>query len=173
MHHSFINGSSSLLFICSAIKAFYSSNLIFWKIGNSMLIPASYLCNAYKYEHVFMILDYITICSTCMSYINNMYVNGLFILSMLCEQKYFNSIENTKNITFGTAMAMSIVNTYMYVDNFHYYIILSSSISGITIYKIRYNLIKLNNTKYNILLTWLFHICIVNVLYISSITAIQ
>lgn len=104
-----------------------------------------------------------------------MYVNCLFILSMLCEKKYLHSIENTKNAAFGTAMAMSIINTYMRVDNFHYYIILSSSISGITLYKIRYNLhlYKLNNTKYNVLLTWLFHICIVNIVYVSSITAIQ
>ena len=172
MQHSFINGSSSLLFIFSAMKALYSSNLIFWKLGNIVLVPSSYLCNAYNYEPVFMLIDYIAIFSISISYINNYYLNSMFILSMLCEKKYINSIEHTKNAAFGTAIAMSIVNTYMYVDNFHYYIILSSSIFGISIYKIRYNLHKLNDTAYNVLLTWLFHICVVNIVYVSSITAV-
>jgi hypothetical protein len=175
MHHSFIKGASSLLFIFSAIKALYSSNLVFWKIGNTILIPTSYLCNAYNYEPTFMLYDYITIFVICLSYINNCYANSIFILSSLLEKKYFNSIENTKNIAFGTAMAMSVANTYIYVDNFHYYIILTSSISGITIYKIRYVLIeqyKMQNTIYNILLSWLFHICVMNIMYVSSITAV-
>ena len=171
MPHSFIRGASSLLFVFSATKACCHSNLVLWKIGNIVLIPASYLCNAYNYEPVFMLGDYMTIFGTCMSYINNSYVNSMFLLSMFLEHKYLKTIETTKNIAFGTAVAMSIANTYKNVDRFHYRLLVSSSISGLIIYKIRYNLIKQNNTKYNIPLTWLFHVCVTNTLYVSSITA--
>ena len=171
MPHSFIRGASSLLFVFSATKASYHSNLVLWKIGNIVLIPVSYLCNAYNYEPVFMLADYMTILGTCLSYINNSYVNSIFLLSMFLENKYFKSIETTKNVAFGTAVAMSIANTHRHLDNFHYRLLVSSSISGVVIYRIRYNLNKQNNTKYNIPLTWLFHVCVTNTLYVSSKTA--
>lgn len=44
--------------------------------------------------------------------------------------------------------------------------------SGMIIYKTRYFLLENNNQKYKLLLTYMFHICIMNIIYVSSITAI-
>lgn len=167
----FIKGSSSLLFLISTIKAFYSSNLIFWKISNTCLIVASFLCNATEYKNIFLLTDYIAIFLTCLSYINNIYINTMFFLFLIYEYNKYNSIENTKDIAFATAIGKSTLYTYLYVDNINFYVIFTSSIFGIMIYKIRYYFHSNNNKKYTLLLTYLFHICVMNVLYISSITA--
>ena len=107
-----------------------------------------------------------------MSYINNIYVNIFYCLLLVYEYTKYKSIENTKNIIFIPTIGKSIVYTYLYVDKMHYYVILSSSLFSIVIYKIRYQLYKMNYTKYMFLLKLLLHICIMNTLFISSITAI-
>jgi len=167
----FIKGSSSLLFLISTIKAFYSSNLIAWKISNFLLIFASFLCNATDYKHTFLLMDYFAIFLVCTSYINNIYINTLYFLMLIYEYKKHNSIENTKNIAFATAVGKSIMYTYLYVDNIHFYVILTSSLSGIIIYKTRYYFHLNNNKKYILPMTCLFHICTMNIMYVSSITA--
>lgn len=69
MNKYFINGSSSLLFIISTIKAFYVSKLITWKISNFLLIFASFLCNATEYNPILLLIDYFAIYLICISYI--------------------------------------------------------------------------------------------------------
>ncbi len=167
----FIKGSSSLLFLISTIKAFYSSNLFFWKISNVFLVIASFLCNATEYKHIFLLIDYLAIFLVCASYINNIYINAIYFLFLIYEYNKYNSIETTKNIAFATAIGKSTLYTYLYVDNIHFCVIFASSIVGILIYKIRYYLHVNNNKKYILLITYLFHICTMNIMYVSSITA--
>ena len=168
----FAKGSSSLLFIISATKSLYCSKLILWKIFNSTLIVVSYLCNASNFENHFLFLDYLIIFSACASYINAVFMNSFLIIALFYEYNVYKSIENAKNSAFIIAIIKSIINTYLYVDRLHYYIILYSSIFGIVVYKIRYNLYLCNNFAYNLPLTYLFHLCIMNIMYISSITAV-
>ena len=168
----FIKGSSSLLFIISTMKAFYCSKLISWKLSNVFLIGASFFCNATEYKNVFLLVDYLAIYLVCISYINNIFINVPYSLLLIYEYSKYNSIENIKNVAFVTGVGKSIVYTYLHLDNIHYYIILTSSISGVIIYKIRYFLHKRNNTKHTLLLTYLFHICVMNIMYVSSITAV-
>lgn len=167
----FIKGSSSLLFLISTIKALYSSNLIFWKMSNVFLVVASFLCNATEYKNIFLLIDYLAIFLVCTSYINNIYINTTYFLFLIYEYNKYGSIENTKNIAFATAIGKSTLYTYLYVDNIHFYVIFASSIIGTIIYKIRYYFLINNNKKYILLITYLFHICTMNIMYISSITA--
>jgi hypothetical protein len=169
---SFIKGSSSLLFIISTVKAFCCSKLIYWKLSNAFLVGASFFCNATEYKNVFLLLDYFAIYLVCISYINNIFINIPYSLLLIYEYSKYNSIENIKNVAFVTGVGKSIVYTYLHLDNIHYYIILTSSISGVIIYKIRCFLHKRNNTKHTLLLTYLFHICVMNIMYVSSITAV-
>ena len=161
---------SSFLFIISAIKAYYCGNNIAWKLSNGVLIIASYLCNSTGYEPVYLLLDYFTISVVCMSYINNIYTHGSIGYLMLYEFQYTGSIEHTKNIAFVTAIAKSIKNTY-YVSRFHWYVLVGSSIASGLVYKIRYELYKQKHREYNVLLTYLLHICITTIIYICSMTA--
>lgn len=171
MQSYIINGSSSLLFIISTTKAFYNSSLIWWKVTNTFLIFASFLCNATEYTPIYMQMDYLAIYLVCISYMNNYVYTLLYSLLLLYEYKNYNSIETIKNVAFVCSITKSIVRTYLYVDNLHYNVLIISSISGIIIYKIRYDLLKYNNTNYKLLLTYMFHICVMNILYVSSITA--
>ncbi len=167
-----INGSSSLLFIIPTIKAFYSSQLICWKLSNFFLIFASFLCNANEYKKPFLFIDYFAILLVSISYINYIYINLLYMLLLVYEYKKNKSLENIKNIAFVTAVIKGGVYTYIYVDLFHLVIFISNALSAIIIYIIRYQYHLQNNKKYNIILTYLFHISIISILYISSITAI-
>jgi hypothetical protein len=93
------------------------------------------------------------------------------LLSLMAEYKLTNSIETTKNIAFAAAIVKSNINTYYMLDKIYIYLLVSSSIVGVAVYKIRYDLINKNKMKYNLLLTYLFHICVMNVMYVSSYTA--
>ena len=170
MTQSFIKGASSLLFIISAIKSFYCSSSIYWKFSNTLVIFASYLCNAYDYHPSYLVLDYITIFLICTSYLNNLLVNSALILLLIHEGCTKTSIDGSKNMSFALATVKCIIKNYFYLDRLHCYIFLFSAVSGIAIYKIRYNLINANNHKYTLLLTSLMHICATNMMYISSIT---
>ena len=170
MTKHFVKGASSLLFIISAIKSFYCSNSICWKFSNTLVIIASYLCNAYDYHPSFLLLDYITIFLICTSYLNNIFINGALVLFLIHEGSTKTSIDGPKNMSFALATVKCLIKNYFYLDKFHYYVFFFSSISGIAIYKIRYNLINENNHKYTLFLTFLMHICATNMMYISSIT---
>ena len=168
---NFIKGSSSLLFVIPTIKAFYSSKLLLWKWSNLLLIVASYLCNASEYNECFMFFDYFMIWLTSISYINHFYMNFFMYLCLINEYEHTRTIETSKNLALGTAVIKSIIKTYYYVDKPYYYAVVISSVSAVGIYKIRYDLHKNNNHTYNLALTYLMHICITSILYISSITA--
>jgi hypothetical protein len=142
------------------------------EIFKCFLIGASFLCNATEYKPILLLLDYFAIYIVSISYINNIYINIPYTILLILEYKKKNSIENIKNIAFLTAIVKSIVNTYLYLDIVYYNIIIISSLLGITTYIIRYLLYSKNNHNYKIALTYLFHICIMNILYISSITAV-
>jgi tryptophan-rich sensory protein len=136
-------------------------------------VIASFLCNANHYKKGYLLLDYVAICCVCCSYVNHIYINTVYALLFIYEYKMYNSIENIKNLSFATAVIKSIIYTYLYVDNKNYYIILLiSSVSGVTFYEIRCILHKMNNTDYTLLLTYLLHISIMNIMYITSITAV-
>ena len=167
----FIRGSSSLLLIISTIKAFYCSTLIAWKLSNIFLIFASFLCNASEYCVDFLVLDYFAIFLICTSYINNIYANTGFFSIVTYEYNKYKSIENTKNLAVVTAATKSLVYTYFYADNFHFILIVASSISGIIVYRVRLYFVEKNKKMGVLFLTYLFHICVMNVLYVTSVTA--
>jgi len=172
MNSFFIRGSSSLLFLISIAKAFYCSKLIAWKISNVILIVVSFLCNANRYQPPYLLIDYAAIFAACTSYLNNAYLNVPLYLSIIYEYNQTGSIEITKNVAFVSTVAKCMINTYLYVDKAHFYVLLTCSVTGAIVYKIRYTLHAMNDTRYIILLTYLFHICIMNVLYTASITAV-
>ena len=166
-----IKGGSSLVFIISSIHAFLRSRLILWKLSNVSLIVASFVCNATDYNPVFLQLDYLAIYFLCVSYINNRYINipyGLFLIYAYTKTKSF---ENAKNIAALTSLGKTIIYTYLYVDRTHFGVVIASSISGIGLYIIRYYQLRKKNTKYQLLFTYLFHLLMMNILYVSSITA--
>lgn len=167
----FIRGSSSLLLIISTIKAFYCSNLIFWKLSNIFLIFASFLCNASEYCADFLVLDYFAIFLICTSYINNIYANTGFFSIVVYEYNMYKSIEIAKNLAVIATATKSLVYTYFYTDNYYFYLIVSSSVSGIIFYKLRLSFVEKNKKMSVLFLTYLFHICVMNVLHVTSITA--
>lgn len=169
--YQFINGVSSLLFVISTAKAFISSDLILWKLSNTLLIVSSHLCNAYSFEK-YLLFDYLMIYFTCLSYLNNAMLNSALVLSGIYE--YNNnekSIENTKNVTFTLAVLKTITFAYIYIDNQHFLVILGVSSVGVIIYKIRYGL-YLTDPRKTWYLTWIWHACVTTILYVSSITAV-
>ena len=164
------NGLSSLLFLISTIKSFCVSKLILWKIANSVLIVASYLFNSTHHD-TYLFIDYLAISFACASYINHAHINSILMILFMNEYERTQNIVSTKNITFGCSIIKSIYNTYYYVDNTHFYIIVSSTASGVVSYLIRLNLHKDYDNKYFVLLTWCLHFSIMCVMYVCSITA--
>jgi len=99
------------------------------------------------------------------------YINCLlpFSLLLLYEYNKYKSIEKSKFIVLTVASGKTAINTYLYIDNKHLMLFLSSLILAGIVYKIRYYFLE---KGINILiLTYLFHIFITTMLYISSFTA--
>ena len=160
-----ISGSSSLLFIISALKSLTASDLFFWKVTNTALIFVSYLCNASKYAPNYVLLDYLIIYGVCSSYVNDLTINGITASILLVN------VQMAKDIAFMLAFTKSCFNTYMLVDNpTYFYVLYCSGFGSMLIYKIRnyYG----ENSVLKIPLTYLMHICVMNLMYISSITAL-
>lgn len=168
-------GLSSLLFIISTTKAFLVSEYFCWKWSNVFLIFASYLCNYYKFADQFLLLDYLSILVVCASYVNDPIITLGLLVGGAYEYYKSQDIVYCKNTAFFLAVGKSILYTLLFVDNTHYYIVLSSSFGGVLVFYIRTNLFFTNNKsvehKYHIFLTWVLHFCIMNIMYISSITA--
>ena len=168
-------GFSSLLFIISTTKAFSVSEYIVWKWSNAFLIVASYLCNYYKFADQFLFLDYLSISVVCASYVNDPIISLALLVGGSYEYYKSQDIVYCKNIAFILAVSKSILYTFLFVDNTHCYIVLSSSIGSVLVFHIRSHLFFANNQsiehKYHIFLTWVLHFCIMNIMYISSITA--
>ena len=154
------NGLSSFLFIISAGKAFLISKFLLWKISNTILIVSSYLCNTYGDKYLLFDYFMIYLCTSC--YINNIYINSLLNLFLLYEYKNKKQIDNSKNISFALALGKTII-----VSKEHYIILLPISIIGVNLYFFRYYLICKNIIKYNLLITFIWHICVMNILCIS------
>lgn len=165
------NGSSSLLFIISAIKSLYVSNIVLWKLSTVMLVFASYLCNASNYNETWLMFDYVTIYLIAISYINSWAINGLLTGSLILEYNYSKDIANTKNVALFLVGSKAIIYTYLYVDTFYFYSILASSVAGVAIYNYRVHLHNQNIKTYTLFLTWCLHACVANVIYVTAITA--
>jgi len=160
-------GMSSLLFIAPSIVSIKCSNNIYWKISCSTIVIYSFLCNAYEYESKYLLLDYINIYSISVSYINNFYLNSLLTLLLVIECNIQKKLNIMHNIAFIVALYKSCKNTYIY--NLYYYnSLLCFSTIGSSIYLIRLHYV--NNEYINLLLTIIWHICITNILCVSSLT---
>jgi hypothetical protein len=170
--HSFIRGSSSLFFIISTMKAFYSSKLLLYKLSNVFLVVASYLCNSSNFNEPYLLIDLVAIITVASCYINHFYINSALFSAVVFEYNRVKYIQNTKNLTLFLACLKSCYYTYHYVDNAHFFVLISSWIIAASSYQLRYYLITNKINKYNLLLTYLLHISVTNTIYISSITAV-
>jgi hypothetical protein len=160
------NGSSSLLFIISAFYAITGNKNTQWKIANVILVFASYLCNAHQYQPVYLLMDYSTICMLCLGYINSRMIDTVGALSIMYEYDTTNQIAITKNVVFAIAVMLSIANTKREME---FWLIALFAVGSVIIYGVRYYIYCHHKTdRWNILLTWMFHICITTILCISS-----
>lgn len=171
-----VNGLSSLLFIVSAYKAIVSSSILIWKIANVFLVFSSFMYNSLKTSHTkleetFLFIHYITIYFISIGYLNISIINYLLYILVSYEYLLENTINKIKNMSFLLAIGKSIVCTFLYLDEFHFYILLVSFILSVVSYIIRYYLENQNNYEYTFSMTWIWHIGSTIVLYISSMTA--
>ena len=71
-----------------------------WKVLNFLLIITSSTCNIGDF---FLLLDYLCIFFISLCFLNHFYLNGIFIIAMLCEYYIMHSIIVIKNVAFVTA----------------------------------------------------------------------
>lgn len=165
-------GGSSFLFIIPTIKVLFTSNLMFWKLSNIFLVISSVLCNAYKYNYGLLVFDYFMITMVSVSYINNININMLIGILFYLECIIKNDITMTKNIAFISSVSLIAINTYKYYPVlFTQYI--ASLIIGVISRYIRNLPAYINNNTIGLLLTSIWHICITNILFTASYTAID
>lgn len=211
-----IKGFSSLLFIFSFYKSLYGGEeLVWYKISHILLIIASFLCNASEFQRVYVQFDYASIFLISASHLNNSTINSGLILYIIYEYSNYRSIETAKNIAFGMSVANSMYKGYYCLDNAHFYTLMISSVAGVIIYKIKYDIriyqnefsnkvvsipglgmssvelaqelahkrgqklaqeiaqefcMEKDNSIKIVLLTTMFHVCIMNILYVSCLT---
>jgi hypothetical protein len=187
-----INGISSLLFIISAIKSWNCYYRFFWwKLFNSTLIIVSYLCNANDYKEPFLLLDHINIQFIALNYIGISFypnewicsqISPFLLLFSFIEYQNFKTINFTKNIS--VVISILKLQNNLYSNLIYYNLLIYSTIIGTISYSLRYKLftilpkqtkiLKVNFNRYyfiiKLTLTTIFHICIMVLLYISSIS---
>ena len=169
---AFIKGSSSFLFLFPIIKFYHFNQNYLWKLSNIILCIASYLCNAYDYTPILLSFDYFAICFVGLCYINNIYINVPLLALVMFEYKKRNAIQNTRFILPLSASLKHAYNCHFYFNDDYIYLSISSFSFATVIYTIRYYLIKNRINEYNLITTYLFHICITILLYVSNATIV-
>jgi hypothetical protein len=106
-----------------------------------------------------------------MSYINNININILIGILFYLESIIKNDISITKNVSFITSIIFSGINTYNIYPQLFYPFIIAVLVGVISrhIRNIIYN--YKGHNVYMFLFTYLWHICITVILFISSYTA--
>ncbi len=166
-----IKGGSSLFFIISTYKSFLCSPSFFWKITNIGLIFASFLYNSSDNNPQLLFIDYLMIFLVCLSYINDFVTINLLSMLSVFEFDRRQTIEHTKNLTYMITICKVCVNTYHYLSEYHFYLMIFSSFFMIFIYLLRRYLFYKNISIYiYITLTYLLHFFTTIILYISSMT---
>jgi hypothetical protein len=160
-------GLSSLLLFIPTFRSIQVSNSLMWKVSNASTMISSFLCNSHNYSK-FLLYDYFSITSICISYINHNFINSILLMRLLQEYKTGGSIELTKNISFGLAVSMSMYHNYIIKEHMNFTLITFGGVGGAFVYCVRYYLYKRNITKYNMFLTTIWHACSASLLYGSS-----
>lgn len=175
----FQKGKSSLLFIISTLFAITYSDLFFWRFGNILLIGTSYFCNAYNTE-VLKTLDYLCIMFLNMACINSSYINIFLFYLLMIESTLYSKINASVQCSMLTGLSIGVYRTYLYcpdvaifgvpvcivipfVYNFRNYIYYRECE---TLNFVENPHIYTSNDFF-----YIWHICIVTILCISSLTS--
>lgn len=168
-------GFSSLLFFIPLIHSFIHNGYIFYTGSLLGLIFASFICNATHFSQPWLFFDYLAIFCVCISSLSKHFtISYIMIMSLVGEYIILHNIENTKNLIFCIAVINSIVNSY-YVNYMNLYTSSISTLNAIVIYIIRLEVAQQNTSTLHVnnyelfFLTWLFHLSIMTILYITSI----
>ena len=142
---------------------------------NSFVPISSYLCNCnIIVDNKYILFDYLIIYLLCSSYINISYINIILFGLLIYEYKKYNTIDYVKSLTYILAVTQANINTYFLINNVipYFYIIFSSSITSLIIFQIRRYLYIKKIYTYNTLLTYIWHVCIMNtcnnILYVCA-----
>jgi hypothetical protein len=168
---SFIKGFSSLFFIISTYKAFICSKSLLWKLSNFGLIFASYFYNSSNNNPNYLFMDYFMISCCCLSYINYMPITQIVLSCSLIEYNNRKTIENSKNLSLFLVICKTCMNSYIYLPINYFYMISSASFISFFVFILRrYLYFKNISLFYYILLTYILHISVTVIMYISSMT---
>jgi len=168
MNH--IQGFSSLFFIISAIKSIYVSNNKLWKASNIFLVLSSYLCNATDYIERYLFMDHIAIIGIGISYINLSILKNIIFHIISYDYYLHGNLENSKDTFYIIAIIKSVVHTSILTESINTLVLILSIIIGVISINTRRS-IEIKDKSIIMLLTWVWHFCMMNVLYISSITS--
>lgn len=124
-----------------------------WKVLNFLLIITSSTCNIGDF---FLLLDYLCIFFISLCFLNHFYLNGIFIIAMLCECYIRQSFIVIKNIAFVTAaivhaLTIDSLKTFMGC----------LTLTSLSVYAVRYY-------YPNIYLTFLWRFCTMLIMVTAS-----
>ena len=168
-----MKGLSSLLFIVSSMEAFITSDLIFWKIANVVLLASSLIYNmgytTYNF-HQYMLFDYLAIIFIVASYIDDIFFTIFSIMILAVEYSKYQNIIHTKNIIIIIGFITILYRTFINSTN-QIQVLIFVGILGIVSFYIR-NLMYYNKPiNQTTFFSLIWHYCIVIILCIASYTA--
>lgn len=118
------------LYTINFVVSLYTSNYI-WKLLNFLLIITSWTCD--KFGGYFLILDYLCIFFISLCFLNNLYLNTLFVIAMIYEYCVRKSIVIVKNIAFVVAAML-----HAFTMNGFQLFLLCLTVTSLSVYVIRY-----------------------------------
>jgi len=162
----FVRGSSSFLFAIPVYVSYIYGNYSAFVL-NTLLILSSFLYNGGYYSIRYEQFDYLVITLIGVNYINQIFINTLLLLLGYYEYQRTKSIEYTKDISMMMGAVKGIVVTYYHSELIILYLLLMSIVYACTIRAVRRFFYYRYNGLHNLLFTYLFHICVTNILCIS------
>ena len=166
---NWFNGVSSLFFIVSTWTALENSKSFYFKCSSVVLVPVSYMCNASGFDPSFLLLDYTAISMVGLSYLNNLYATAFFVSLAVCEYAKTGTLQKTARVTFGTAGALSLYRTYLYVDVWKGHQLLFSFTAAFFVFLGKIRCVNVQD-RMGLQLTYLWHFTCTTILCVAALT---
>jgi hypothetical protein len=176
-----INGISSLFFLWSAYVSRDSKNMI-WKYSIFTQAFSSFMYNTHKFdvyniypdriiyidelseEHdYYLLFDYLNIFMIAYAVIPNQTLKNILVSGLLIEYLQYNTVNISKMITFSLGCALTIGKCFL-IDKERALNMIFFLLNGLYVINIRYEYYTRETQLENVICTYIWHYCIVQVL---------
>jgi hypothetical protein len=172
-------GMSSLLFIVPTIL---SASLLgfhcYWTISNGFLLITSFLYNSTQSD-VFLFLDHVGIFCVGVSYVSDPRIAGIMVVLAVYEFYRSRRVGFMKNALFAGSL-LKCNRDSLHINPYLFTVLFVNTVGALVVYRVRHQVYlapyyqySRNLIRQHLRLTWIWHLCIMNILTHATVVILS